>query len=298
MAGLERIYLNGNSIASCFDYIAGTSTGGIIALGLANGLTASQIHNFYIEHGGIIFPRDRKFGVFRNAYAADPLRDLVLTALENKIVGEAQCRLAIPSCEGRHGDINVFKTPHHPDFEMDWKVPMTDVAMATSAAPTYLPIHNIGEYDFIDGGIWGNTPTMVALTDILSCYDIGRDNIDILSIGTGGKRPKLRKHDKVLGGIVTWLFAGGFLLENFMYYSSANALGQTYLLIGKDRCRRVEPSESFSEIGLGNYKAAVRQLLPEADRLLAEHGSEIARIFLRSAAIDPVFYHGPKAPRG
>jgi len=295
LAGLERTYLDGKSIASCFDYISGTSTGGIIALGLANGLTASDIHSFYLNHGGIIFPRDRKFGVLRSAYNAAPLRDLVLAALENKIVGEAQCRLSIPSCEGRHGDINVFKTPHHPDFKMDWKVPMTDVAMATSAAPTYLPIHNIGDHDFIDGGIWGNTPTMVALTDILSCYDIPRDNIDILSIGTGAKRPQLRNQDRWFGGIVTWLFSGGFLLENFMYYSSSNALGQTYLLVGKDRCKRIEPSENLSEIGLGNYKAAVKQLLPEAERLLADNGDEIARIFLGSPASKPVFYHGPKA---
>lgn len=167
--------------------------------------------------------------------------------------------------------------------------------MATSAAPTYLPIHNIGEHDFIDGGIWGNTPTMVALTDILSCYDLPRDKIDILSIGTGAKRPKLRVQDKAFGGIATWLLSGGFLLENFMYYSSANALGQTYLLIGKDRCKRIEPGESMSEIGLGNYKSAVKQLLPEAERLLEEKGPEIADVFLGSVANRPVFYHGPKA---
>ena len=295
LAGLERLYLDGRSIASYFDYIAGTSTGGIIALGLANGLTASEIHNFYVKHGGIIFPRDRKFGVLRSAYDAAPLRDLVLAALENKALGDARSRLAIPSCEGRHGDINVFKTPHHPDFKMDWKILMTDVAMATSAAPTYLPIHNIGDHDFIDGGIWGNTPTMVALTDILSCYDIPRDKIDILSIGTGAKRPKLRGRDRALGGIVTWLLSGGFLLENFMYYSSANALGQTYLLIGKDRCRRIEPSETLSEIGLGNYRAALERLLPEAERLLVERGPELASIFLGSPAAEPVFYHGSRA---
>ena len=258
-------------------------------------MTASEIHEFYLDHGGIIFPRDRKFGIFRSAYKAKPLQDLVLAALKDKVLGEAACRLAIPSCEGRHGDINVFKTPHHPDYKLDWSIAMRDVAMATSAAPTYLPIHNIGEHDFIDGGLWANTPTMVALTDILSCYDIDRDKIDILSIGTGSKRPKLRGRDKFFGGIVTWLLSGGFLLENFMYYSSANALGQTYLLIGKDRCKRVEPHENLSEIGLGNYKAAMRDLLPEADRLVIEDGPAIAQTFLGDSASEPVFYHGPQA---
>ena len=56
LAGLEERYLGGVSVSQYFDLIAGTSTGGIIALGLASGLTASELRDLYIERGCDIFP--------------------------------------------------------------------------------------------------------------------------------------------------------------------------------------------------------------------------------------------------
>ena len=56
LAGLEKSYLGDSSIASCFDLIVGTSTGGIIALGLAAGLPASDMRDLYVQRGHEIFP--------------------------------------------------------------------------------------------------------------------------------------------------------------------------------------------------------------------------------------------------
>ena len=56
LAELERRFLGGRSIAGYFDMIAGTSTGGIIALALGAGITAADIRNIYVERGGMIFP--------------------------------------------------------------------------------------------------------------------------------------------------------------------------------------------------------------------------------------------------
>ena len=56
LANLENRYLGGASVAKCFDLIAGTSTGGIIALGLADGLRASELRDIYIQRGCEIFP--------------------------------------------------------------------------------------------------------------------------------------------------------------------------------------------------------------------------------------------------
>ena len=61
LAELETRFLGGRSVVECFDLIAGTSTGGIIALGLAHGLTAHEIKKFYIERGQKIFPRSNAF---------------------------------------------------------------------------------------------------------------------------------------------------------------------------------------------------------------------------------------------
>src|SRR5687768_16727007 len=56
LAGIEERFLGGRSIARHFDLVAGTSTGGIIALGLAAGLNARAIANLYIDRGAAIFP--------------------------------------------------------------------------------------------------------------------------------------------------------------------------------------------------------------------------------------------------
>jgi hypothetical protein len=60
----------------------------------------------------------------------------------------------VPSFEGDHGEVYIFKTPHHPDFKTDWRETMVKVALATSAAPTYYrPFRDAG-YIFVDGGVW------------------------------------------------------------------------------------------------------------------------------------------------
>ena len=64
LAGLERRYTGGRSIASCFDLVAGTSTGGILALGLGAGYSAAELRDLYIERGSEIFPQ---FSTLRSA---------------------------------------------------------------------------------------------------------------------------------------------------------------------------------------------------------------------------------------
>ena len=59
LAYLEQEHLQGKSIGDYFDLIAGTSTGGILALGLGAGLTASEILQMYLEEGHRVFPLSR-----------------------------------------------------------------------------------------------------------------------------------------------------------------------------------------------------------------------------------------------
>lgn len=56
LAGLEQRYLGGQSVARYFDLIAGTSTGGILAVGLAAGLRAAELRDLYVDRGFEIFP--------------------------------------------------------------------------------------------------------------------------------------------------------------------------------------------------------------------------------------------------
>ena len=62
---------------------------------------------------------------------------------------------------------------------------MTKVAAATAAAPTFFQPLEDGGYTFVDGGVWANNPVMIALVDVLSCFDVSRQNLRILSLGCG-----------------------------------------------------------------------------------------------------------------
>jgi patatin-like phospholipase/acyl hydrolase len=83
LAELEQRFLQGRSIDRYFDMIAGTSTGGIIALGLAHDRTAVEIRDVYAERGGNIFPPTSKMGQIirllrqghRTIYERQPLED-------------------------------------------------------------------------------------------------------------------------------------------------------------------------------------------------------------------------------
>jgi patatin-like phospholipase/acyl hydrolase len=95
---LERRFLGGQSVARYFDMIAGTSTGGIIALGLAHGRSASEIRDFYIKRGGKIFPPPTRIGRFvrllrrghRYAYERGPLQNELLDIFGDSVLGQAR----------------------------------------------------------------------------------------------------------------------------------------------------------------------------------------------------------------
>ncbi len=215
-------------------------------------------------------------------------------SVSSRLFGESNARLCIPSCEGRYGDVNVFKTPHHPDFKLDWKVPMVDVGLATSAAPTILPVHVAGAYSYVDGGLWANNPAMVAVVDALSCFDIDRRQIRILSIGTGGRRPALGAGQLKLGGLAGWLYRGA-LIESLMQYGSLNADGQAGLLVGRDRMVRAIPTDEEGVVNMTDYTAAVETLLPAGERVADSLRESLSDEFFRDAAEPMKFYHGPNA---
>src|SRR6478736_8862925 len=98
LAGLERAHTGGNSIASYFDLVAGTSTGGIIALGLGAGLSSAQLLDLYVQRGGEVFPpvgRVRSWmreiqRVAQYRYETAAMRVLLEQALGNNLFGESR----------------------------------------------------------------------------------------------------------------------------------------------------------------------------------------------------------------
>jgi patatin-like phospholipase/acyl hydrolase len=267
--------------------IAGTSTGGIIALGLAFGLRASEIRDFYVERGGLIFPEAGFFGrIFRwvrrwtrYVYDSRALEAELLRIFGDAPLDRAQTRLCIPSFEGIHGEPWIFKTPHHPDYKKDRFATMVHVGLATSAAPTFLRAVSNSGYIMVDGGLWANNPIMNAVVDALACYDIERSQIRILSLGCGETSFQVSP-SVATGGLLQWRRA----ILAAMRAQSLNALGQSYLLVGKNNVVRLDAPEARQPINMDNHRRAVRELPPTARTLVEASGHHIASIFLTKEA--------------
>lgn len=206
---LERKY--NVSCSDCFDMLCGTSTGGLIALGLSLKLPAKEMSKIYAERGKEIFPhRNKYFGLLKQTiwggkYKA--LRKVLFETFGNRTIGESNNLLCIPSYSITDARPWIFKYDHKEhQLERDNLTTYVDVALATSAAPTYFPLAEIPTYNykqFIDGGVWANNPALIGLIEALS-YFVGSGGdrkykaVQILSISslnnTSGKATGLQRH--------------------------------------------------------------------------------------------------------
>ena len=298
LAALEERYLNGSSVSRYFDLITGTSTGGVIAIGLGAGLRASDLRDLYIDRGGEVFPPTpagfrwtrKATRFFRYSYKREALVSVLSEFLGDSKLGQSQNRLCIPSCDAEFSDLYVFKTPHHPDFRMDGRQLMTKVAAATSAAPTYFRPLEDGGYTFLDGGLWANNPVMVGLVDALSCFAVPRERIRIMSIGCGDTPYKVSAWKRRLSGSLAW----HDIIYAAMHFQSLSALGQAGLLIGRNRITRIDPPTYGVPIALDNWQRARAELPRAVPPSLDRHGDEVARSFLKETAPPYTPFHGFK----
>ena len=184
LAQLEQDF--DTKIIDHFDLVAGTSTGGLIALGLAAGRSPQEVLDFYLREARAIFPSSRLRRLRRlwRPYRPEALRAALDQILGDRTLGDSPVRLAIPSFDQTSNDVYLFRTPHLPSLRRDHRERMADVGMATSAAPTFLPAHRIGGLRLIDGGVWANNPTMVAVVEAIASCGVPAGNVHVLNIGT------------------------------------------------------------------------------------------------------------------
>jgi patatin-like phospholipase/acyl hydrolase len=188
---LARLEANlGVSVVETFDLIAGTSAGGVIALGLGAGMRPAEIVERYGDLTERVFPHSRQAWwrlvprAWSPAYSGDVLREVLSEVFGSRLFGESTKRLIIPSWDVQQGKVHIFKTPHHPRLRRDGRISMVDVAMATTAAPTYFPAANVDGQRLIDGGVWAHNPSVVAIGEAVSMLGIPLEAIRVLNVGT------------------------------------------------------------------------------------------------------------------
>jgi patatin-like phospholipase/acyl hydrolase len=299
---LEDRYLGGTSAGDYFDLIAGTSTGGIIALGLSMGLRSRAILELYLKHGAEVFPPPQwdflrlraswrfVYGLRQHAYDSEVLKRHLTTVFGETIIGAARRRLCIPSFDG-FTEVHIFKTPHHRDYKLDWREPMVTAALATAAAPTYFPVYKDRGRFFADGGVWANNPVMIGLVDALACNQLDRRQVHILSLGSGDTEIRITDKQIRHGGLWSWRD----IVSSAMHLQSQNAIGQAGLLVGRDQLLRFNaPAMPENPIALDDYGRANRELPAIAARLVDESGALIRDRFLFEPAEPCRAFHGPR----
>lgn len=197
------------------DLFAGTSTGGIIALGLAHGLSPAELSKLYYEKAQKIF--DDSFwddlldlGKSIGAdYSNKNLKHELKILFGGTTLGELKQKVLIPTFDLMTEADKENPTRWSPKFfhnypgdDSDAPEKVIDVALRTSAAPTYFPAHQ----GYIDGGVVANNPSMAALVQALDAErgpGCALKDISLLSVSTGSE-PKFIKGERLDWGWGEW----------------------------------------------------------------------------------------------
>jgi predicted acylesterase/phospholipase RssA len=199
-----------NRLSEYFDLICGTSTGALIALGLAAGRTCDEIADKYIEIGPRVFKDQNRFSqVFRDVrqlvlssrYGTEALRSAVEDLLGNRKFSESQNYLLIPVTNLGNYTPRIFKTRHSNDY-YDGNSSMVDIALASAAAPTFFPILPAPDTTnglYADGGMVANNPTLLGVFEAFRVF-VGPASqrnefaeLAVLSLGTYGSPQGFRR---------------------------------------------------------------------------------------------------------
>lgn len=219
LARLEQ--LTGRAVAALFDLIAGTSTGAILALGLAipgaDGkprYAARQLAAMYEREGARIFSRSLWHRVaacnnlHRGKYGCAGMEGVLREYFGEARLGDALTDVLITSYEIEQRFPFFFKSRNARE-RADYDFPMREVARASSAAPTYfepLKLSAAGaadHYTLIDGGVFANNPAACALVEARTTHPEASDCV-VVSLGTGSLLRSLPYDSARNWGVVRW----------------------------------------------------------------------------------------------
>ena len=221
LAELER--RTGRPICKLFDLIAGTSTGGVLALALTKPdaagspeFSAARMIELYEVEGDRIFsPAWHRwpiigflYDLFFVRYSARRVERVLRQYFGDTRLSEAITPLLITAYELEKRDPWLFKS-EKAKIKPDHDFPMREAAYATSAAPTYFPPlplpapPPLRRYALIDGGVYAQNPAMAAYVEAHTIYPDARDFI-IASLGTGETKQPIPYRNAKRWGLAGW----------------------------------------------------------------------------------------------
>lgn len=297
----ELEQLLGRPIATHFDLICGTSAGGLLALGLAAEIPTSELKALFEDQGTRIFGKRslirRTLGFWLTAKHSNAgLQAVIDERFGEATVGSLRHRVLIPAVSCTTGRGQFFKTPHHESFELDHHMKISDVAMATAAAPVYFPLFRNERGVYADGGLVGNAPGMFGLHEVRTFLAPNQNcRIRVLAIGTMTIGATIRGDARLDRGFGMW---GGGLFdlvisaqESSVDYMLKQSLGIDYFQIDD----RATPDQSrdvnkLDRVSVGSTNTLRDRGIHAAQRAI---GDPLFKPFRTHFAAPPTFFHGP-----
>ena len=281
IAHLERQM--GAPASELFDLIVGTSTGGILALGLAlqdeQGrplLAAKRMVALYERHGGEIFERSlwRKLrtagGLFEEAYSHEALETILQRYFGEKRLSDCGTPVMVTSYDIEHRKTVFIKSWHSDHSELL----CAEASRATSAAPTYFEPMNLEWAEqsrtLIDGGVFINSPAVSAYAEARKLFP--DEPIAMLSLGTGELTRSIPYDEARTWGSALWVMS----LLDCMFDGASKAadhqmrlfLGDHYLRLQTQLHYAIDDMDDASIGNIRNLKQTAREMIKREEGAL------------------------------
>jgi patatin-like phospholipase/acyl hydrolase len=321
---LEELFGQKRPLSDWFHMLAGTSTGGLISLGLTArhredptrpSMDAERLERLYRKRGADIFPTRLRVlrtvrGLFTPKYSNRGLKKAV-----DEEIGRSPLSTAL-----RDVLITAYDmTDHQPVFFKRWTAgtdgrpdpAMADAAMATASAPTYLPPWELDGRALVDGGVFAANPTVAAIAEALKRQtdapaSLTLEDLFVVSLGTGFYEARYEPRRLSGWGALGWAWPRGSepaLLRAMLDGQTASADHWAHMLLNH---RPGDPPPSSADIGHGPRYFRIESelatdfemddarpktldgLTAAANVLIEERGDDLAAIARTLAAAGPL----------
>jgi predicted acylesterase/phospholipase RssA len=300
-------------LADCFHLIAGTSTGGLLALGLTAPdpahpgrprLTGNDLVNLYVQDGPRIFG-DRLHqllslgGWIAPKHSPKQLERTLRERLGDADLSQALRDVLVVSYDMAEPGPYFFKRWQARDAK-EPDPPMVDVGMATAAAPTYLPSRGLGGRALVDGGLFAANPSIAAVVEALKRRDrepkdLRPQDLLLVSLGTGQHEVGHSQSEVSRWGRIGWIWPrreDPALIAAFLDGQSDAADHWADVLLNRQTGeRRYYRFQATLEEGTpldDASRRALDELTAAADRLLVERDADLRELAVRLAPDTPL----------
>ncbi|MFQ5431062.1 MAG: patatin-like phospholipase family protein [Nitrospinota bacterium] len=277
----------GKNIARIFDLIAGTSSGGVLAMALCKSdskkkpvYSARSLIDLYEKRGGEIFSRTlwKEFssvaGIIDQRYSHEPIEKVFKHYFGKTRLSDSLTKVLVSTYDIENRKPCIFKS---------WKsdtggILMKDAARATSAAPTYFApaVVKLGKerLALIDGGVYLNNPSMSAYSEAKKLFPRAKSTL-LVSIGSGALCRPIPYDDAKDWGLINWARPILSIISDGVNGAVAYQLKQN---LGKNFIRLQTPLENASDEIDDTSEKNIEGLKQGAQRLLADRKADLNRI--------------------